>query len=207
MQKNPIIVHKFAFMRQMMALLAAMLLLSACWSARERRLIADGDGLMRVLQLTDPCDSVILRAVSIEFQAPMLGSAAYKRLCERMLLTVQNPENEGVGIAAPQVGINRRLVAVQRFDKEGEPFEFYPNIRIVAARGDSLAGREGCLSIPGLWGIVRRSRDIDVRYLNPVTLRDTVENVTGFTAVIFQHETDHLAGIFYTDKADSLFAF
>ena len=207
MQKNPIIVHKFAFMRQMMALLAAMLLLSACWSARERRLIADGDGLMRVLQLTDPCDSVILRAVSIEFQASMLKSATYRRLCERMLLTVQNPENEGVGIAAPQVGINRRLVAVQRFDKEGEPFEFYPNIRIVAARGDSLAGREGCLSIPGLRGIVRRSRDIDVRYLNPVTLRDTVENVTGFTAVIFQHETDHLAGVVYTDKADSLFAF
>lgn len=161
---------------------------------------------MRVLQVTEPYDSVVLRAVSIEFQASMLKSATYRRLCERMLLTVQNPENEGVGIAAPQVGVNRRLVAVQRFDKDGEPFEFYPNLRILTARGDSVAGQEGCLSVPGLRGIVRRSRDIDVRYLNPATLRDTVERVTGFTAVIFQHEADHLAGTFYTDKVDSLFA-
>lgn len=205
-EKNPIIVHKFALMKQTILLLATMLLLAGCWSAREKRLIADGDGLMRVLQVTHPQDSVVLRAISIEFQASMLGSPTYRKLCDRMLLTVQNPENEGVGIAAPQVGINRRLVAVQRFDKEGEPFEFYPNIRIVAVRGDSLAGREGCLSVPGLRGIVRRSQDIDIYYLNPLTLRDTLERVTGFTAVIFQHETDHLAGIFYTDKADSLFA-
>ncbi len=189
----------------MIALFAATLLLGGCWSARERQIIADGDGLMRVLQVTEPYDSVVLRAVSIEFQASMLNSATYRRLCERMLLTVQDPEHEGVGIAAPQVGINRRLVAVQRFDKEGEPFEFYPNLRILTARGDSVAGPEGCLSVPGLRGIVRRSRDIDVRYLNPATLRDTMERVTGFTAVIFQHEADHLAGIFYTDKADSLF--
>lgn len=192
-------------MKQFLALLAALLVLSGCWSARERRIIADGDALMRVLQVTDPGDSVILRAMSIEFQPSMLGSATFRTLCERMLLTVQNPENEGVGIAAPQVGINRRLVAVQRFDKDGEPFEFYPNLRITAARGDSVAGPEGCLSVPGLRGIVRRSRDIDVRYLNPATLRDTIERITGFTAVIFQHEADHLAGIFYTDKADSLF--
>jgi len=189
----------------MIALFAATLLLGGCWSARERQIIADGDGLMRVLQVTEPYDSVVLRAVSIEFQASMLNSATYRRLCERMLLTVQDPEHEGVGIAAPQVGINRRLVAVQRFDKEGEPFEFYPNLRILTARGDSVAGPEGCLSVPGLRGIVRRSRDIDVRYLNPATLRDTIERITGFTAVIFQHEADHLAGIFYTDKADSLF--
>ena len=205
MKKNPIFVHKFALMRQMIALFAATLLLGGCWSARERQIIADGDGLMRVLQVTEPYDSVVLRAVSIEFQASMLNSATYRRLCERMLLTVQDPEHEGVGIAAPQVGINRRLVAVQRFDKEGEPFEFYPNLRILTARGDSVAGPEGCLSVPGLRGIVRRSRDIDVRYLNPATLRDTTERVTGFTAVIFQHEADHLAGTFYTDKADSLF--
>lgn len=190
----------------MTALFAALLLLGSCWSAREKQIIADGDGVMRVLQVTEPYDSVVLRAVSIEFQASMLNSATYRRLCERMLLTVQNPENEGVGIAAPQVGVNRRLVAVQRFDKDGEPFEFYPNLRILTARGDSVAGQEGCLSVPGLRGIVRRSRDIDVRYLNPATLRDTVERVTGFTAVIFQHEADHLAGTFYTDKADSLFA-
>jgi len=161
---------------------------------------------MRVLQVTDKHDSVVLRAPSIEFQKSMIGRKSYRLLCERMLATVRNPENEGVGIAAPQVGINRKLVAVQRFDKEGEPFEFYPNIRITSARGDSVAGREGCLSIPGLRGIVRRSRDIDIRYLSPFTLRDTMERVTGFTAVIFQHETDHLAGILYTDKADSLFA-
>ena len=115
-----------------------------------------------------------------------------------MLATVQDPSEDGVGIAGPQVGISRRIVAVQRFDKPGEPFEVYPNIRIVATHGDLCPGPEGCLSVPGLRGDVMRWRDIDITYsLGP---RDTTERVQGFTAVIFQHECDHLDGVLYIDK-------
>ena len=51
-----------------------------------------------------------------------MATKEYELLVNRMLATVRNPGNEGVGIAAPQVGILRRIVAVQRFDKEGYPF-------------------------------------------------------------------------------------
>lgn len=117
-----------------------------------------------------------------------------------MLATVTDSTQQGVGIAGPQVGISRRVVAVQRFDKEGEPFEVYPNIRITAMREPFEPGMEGCLSVPNFRGEVRRSRDIDISYTSLSTLRDTTETVCGFTAVIFQHECDHLDGIIYTDR-------
>lgn len=181
----------------------AAAVLCGCWSAREIRIINSGKGCMRVLSVDDIYDSVVLRAQSISIPYRALGSSSYRKLCERMLATVKDPRYDGVGIAAPQVGINRRLVAVQRFDKPGEPFELYPNIRILNTRGELVSGPEGCLSVPGRRGEVLRYRDIDIRYTNVRTLRDTVESVSGFTAVIFQHETDHLTGVLYIDKLTS----
>ena len=107
-----------------------------------------------------------------------------------------------MGIAGPQVGLLRRVVAVQRFDKEGEPFEVYPNIRVSDKRGPGELGGEGCLSVPGRRGEVLRSRDIDITYTSLYSYKDTTERVQGFTAVIFQHECDHLDGILYTDYID-----
>ena len=117
-----------------------------------------------------------------------------------LLATVTDPSQDGVGIAGPQVGILRRVVAVQRFDKDGEPFEVYPNIFVTATRGETAPGPEGCLSIPGWRGDVLRYRDIDIEYTSPKTLKDTTERVQGFSAVIFQHECDHLDGVLYIDK-------
>ena len=93
-------------------------------------------------------------------------------------------------------------MAVQRFDKDGEPFEVYPNIQITCHRGEKALGPEGCLSIPGKRGNVERYQDIDINYTSLKTLRDTTESIKGFTAVIFQHECDHLNGILYTDYLD-----
>jgi peptide deformylase len=99
------------------------------------------------------------------------------------------------------------VVAVQRFDKEGEPFEVYPNIKIVWASDSKVSGPEGCLSVPGRRGEVLRSQEIVIEYADMKAIkagpdipmaRDTVN---GFTAVIFQHEIDHLDGILYIDKS------
>ena len=117
-----------------------------------------------------------------------------------MIATVTSPEQNGVGIAGPQVGLSRNIVAVQRFDKEGNPFEVYPNIRITAFRGEPEPGAEGCLSVPGRRGKVLRWRDIDISYSSLDTGQEVTERIQGFTAVIFQHETDHLQGILYIDK-------
>ncbi len=165
--------------------------------------LIEGEGVMRVLKSNVPADSAVLRLEAKPLTDRMLATDEYELLCRRMLATVQAPENDGVGIAAPQVGISRRLVAVQRFDKEGEPFEFYVNPEIVRYGEEWAPGGEGCLSVPGLRGTVERAQEIDVRY-RTVHGTDTLETVCGFTAVIFQHETDHLDGVLYTDRALSL---
>lgn len=172
--------------------------------AEEVELIAAADDVMRVLTIAEPCDSLVLRDTSLMFSAKALLSEDYARLCSLMVATVTHPSQDGVGIAGPQVGLNRRIVAVQRFDKEGEPFEVYPNIRIIW-KADSLAyGPEGCLSVPDRREEVARSQEIIIEYADVSALkgsdipmvRDTIK---GFTAVIFQHETDHLDGILYID--------
>lgn len=173
-----------------------------------------GTSILRVLTIADQADSLVLRTPCEEFTPSMLQSPEFEALSTLMLATVQDPSQDGVGIAGPQVGISRRIVAVQRFDKPGEPFEVYPNIRISGVNlGKDPAllpggvpdlnaamepGPEGCLSVPGLRGDVMRWRDIDITY--SIGPRDTTERVQGFTAVIFQHECDHLDGVLYIDK-------
>ena len=182
------------------------------FTAEELRLIGDSDSLMRVLSVTDDADEEILRRKSSELESAALLSDDYRILAEKMLATVVAPEHDGVGIAAPQVGISRRMVAVQRFDMEGEPFIVYPNIRIDSLYGERKPGGEGCLSVPGKRGEVLRWSDIIISYTDTgklragdefgsCTVRDTV---SGFTAVIFQHEADHLDGILYTDRAETV---
>lgn len=176
----------------------------------ELSLINKGDSIMRVLTIEDSLDNAILRTECTDFSLEALKTDDFTRLAELITATVRHPSQDGVGIAGPQVGLSRRIVAVQRFDKPGGPFEVYPNIRIVWA-SDSLAkGPEGCLSVPGRRGEVLRSQEIVIEYadmneINSVTDGDVPmiqDTVSDFTAVIFQHETDHLDGILYIDRLD-----
>ena len=169
------------------------------WTPAEKAVI-DGPEVMYVC--TMPVDSAVLRAQSIDVSEDMLRSAELETLLSKLRKTVTDPSQDGVGIAAPQVGINRRIICVQRFDKEGEPFECYVNIRIDSLGGEIVRGREGCLSIPGKRGIVPRSSRICIRYadLESASPAEVTESVEGFTAVIFQHECDHLDGVLYIDK-------
>ena len=167
----------------------------------ELSLIKGADSIMRVLTIDNPADSFVLRDVSTDLSAEALLSEDFAKLSELMIATVTHPSQDGVGIAGPQVGLNRRVVAVQRFDKEGEPFEVYPNISIVWT-SDSLAyGPEGCLSVPGRRGEVLRSQEIVIEYDKITESVETVrDTISGFTAVIFQHEIDHLDGVLYIDR-------
>ncbi len=179
-------------MRTQRNILAAALIVTAVacqnggnWSKAEKDLICGEGETMRVLTVYDKADSLVLRTECVEISAEELSSNEYKMLADKMVATVTSPEEDGVGIAGPQVGISRRIVAVQRFDKDGEPFEVYPNIRITGHRGEKQLGPEGCLSIPGKRGNVERYQDIDIAYTSLKTLRDTTESIKGFTAVIF----------------------
>lgn len=191
----------------MMAALACGRSKTVGFSSGELELLNGTDSIMRVLTIQDSIDLAVLRAVSCDFSAKELMSEQFTKLGRRMVATVTHPSQDGVGIAGPQVGLNRRIVAVQRFDKTGEPFEVYANVRIVWL-SDSLAyGPEGCLSVPDRRGNVLRSQQIVIEYADLASLihscddipmvRDTV---SGFTAVIFQHEIDHLEGVLYIDR-------
>ena len=175
------------------------------FTEKELSLINGADSIMRVLTIDRPDDLAVLRAQSEDLSSETLSSEAFVRLCSQMTATVTHPSQDGVGIAGPQVGLNRRVVAVQRFDKEGEPFEVYGNIRIVERHGEKEPGAEGCLSVPDRRGDVMRWQDIEIEYdavfsEGKVTVQPARERIQGFTAVIFQHETDHLDGVLYIDR-------
>lgn len=171
------------------------------FTACEKALIHGTDSIFRVLTVEDSLDHAFLRSASTDLSPEAIGSDDFTSLCRTMLRTVTHPSQDGVGLAAPQIGISRRVVAVQRFDKPGEPFEVYPNIRIVWA-SDSLAyGPEGCLSVPDRREEVLRSQEIVIEYaLTQHPERSVRDTVSGFTAVIFQHEIDHLDGVLYIDR-------
>lgn len=171
------------------------------FTAQEKELIGNEPAtVMRLWTVDNEQDSVLLRTPSADLPAEATGSESFSVLVSRMLATVNDPANPGVGIAAPQVGILRRIILVQRFDKEGEPFEVYVNPYIVGYSDDSRVGAEGCLSVPGHSGSVMRAEEIRISYIDPETRREVEETVSGFTAVIFQHEIDHLDGILFTDR-------
>jgi len=119
-------------------------------------------------------------------------------LIERMRLALAGTGG-GVGIAAPQVGINRRVVLVQRFDKTGLPVEYFINPKIVWRSELLNKGPEGDLSIDNFRDQFYRSYSIRLEYYD-LKNEKYDEMVEGFTAVIFQHEIDHLSGILISDK-------
>ena len=190
---------------------AVILVLASCSStvsltmtSDEVRLINESPDTMRILSVDNDADLAVLRSSSVNFNVVDINSAEYRSLAKKLVHTLEATDG-GVGLAAPQVGINRRVVAVQRVDKEGEPIEVYPNIRIVDFRGQMEEGSECCLSVPEQRGNVLRYKDITISYtdVNSDRLnqpREIREDVSGFAAVIFQHEVDHLDGIIFTDK-------
>ena len=105
----------------------------------------------------------------------------------------------GVGLAAPQVGILRRIVVIEV--NEGEVLELI-NPKIVAYAGEQ-EGLEGCLSLPGQWGIVKRPMHVTVRALN--RHGEEVEyRGSELLARCFCHELDHLDGTIYSDVAERM---
>lgn len=108
---------------------------------------------------------------------------------------------DGVGLAAPQIGVLKRVIVVNVGD-EHELIELV-NPEIVLSEGEQL-GPEGCLSIPGLQGDVRRANRIIIkgqdRHGNPIQYESTE-----FLSRAFQHEVDHLNGILFIDSAESVY--
>ena len=173
------------------------------FSKEERLIIRQSDSVMYVTVW--PEDSVVLRTPCADLTKVELKSRELKTLMDKMLTTVRAPQHDGVGIAAPQVGVSKRIICLQRFDKDGGPFECYLNAHIDSLFGEIGKGPEGCLSVPPMRGLVSRYTNVIVSYIQPETLEPRRDTVSGYTAVIFQHECDHLDGRLYIDLADTVY--
>jgi len=179
-------------------LLSGYQLTAQNFTPAEKRLILAGDTakMMRVLNYTIDADLKVLNTESTDIDPadPLLPL-----LARRMFLAMRDSANSGVGIAAPQVGISRNAIWVQRFDKSGSPFEFYINPRITKYTILNRKGGEGCLSVPEERGLLLRSYAILIEYQSYDGAHHH-ELVEDFTSVIFQHETDHLKGFLFPDR-------
>lgn len=129
-----------------------------------------------------------------------------KSLAENMLHTLM--QSRGVGIAAPQVGQPYQMLIVA-----SHPNARYPhapmmeptvmiNPRLIAHAEEQMKDWEGCLSVPGIRGLVPRYRTIEIEY----TGQDGTSHqmvLTDFVARIFQHEFDHLNGLVFLDRVEN----
>ena len=152
---------------------------------------------LEIYTVDDPRQLAVLRSKSRKVQAVTPSLVA---LAQEMLETMRNAN--GVGLAAPQIGVTQRLfVAELPEDEEANQPQLTVilfNPEIIKGRGEQV-GFEGCLSIPGYVGEVARYEQVVVKGLDEMgkAVRHRVE---GYLARVFQHEIDHLDGILYTDR-------
>jgi peptide deformylase len=119
-----------------------------------------------------------------------------QQLIDDMVETMQ--QANGVGLAAPQVGVSLRVAVLQM--PEEKPFAII-NPEIVKSSGEMEVG-EGCLSVPGYQGELKRSASVTVKGLNREGGKIRIK-ATGLLAQALQHEIDHLNGIVYIDHIES----
>ena len=122
-----------------------------------------------------------------------------KKLVSDMIETMY--AKNGVGLAAPQVGSDLRIIVFDpRTTRRKHPMVLI-NPELSELSGE-IRGDEGCLSCPGLWGEVTRSAHVKATGLNEKGEEVVIESEGGVLSVVLQHETDHLDGILFLDRLD-----
>ena len=126
-------------------------------------------------------------------------------LIDDMIETMR--EAPGVGLAAPQIGVSKRVIVIEFGDEQDEtiPKQLYimVNPEIVSASEEKVSGIEGCLSVPKFVGEVDRANVVTVRGQDARGKKVKIR-AQGWLARIFQHEIDHINGVLYTDRAEEL---
>ncbi len=157
--------------------------------------------VLEIVELGNP----ILRETAKEVKN--IDDPEIQKLIDHMMLTVEKVN--GVGLAAPQVNKNLRIFVMSPGPNPRYPDAPYmapqeiinPHITKKSADTESIEW-EGCLSIPGIRGLVPRHREIQVRYLNRHG-EEKFDIFSDFIARIFQHELDHLNGLVFLDRIRS----
>ncbi|MBP9869246.1 peptide deformylase [Patescibacteria group bacterium] len=138
-----------------------------------------------------------LRQPSADVDPAIIGTPEFQTFLD--VLTETMFVEDGVGIAAPQVGRNDRICIVN--EKTGPKAYINPEVEITT---DALQdSEEGCLSVPGVWGNVKRAKKIRFRALDRHGRKVNFE-AKGFMATVYQHEVDHLNGVLFIDRAEKI---
>lgn len=145
--------------------------------------------------VTTPTPS--LRERSLEVTVEEITTPEFQAYLDKLVRTMF--VEDGVGIASPQVGRNIRAIVVNT----GARPECYMNPIITKQSEAMVDSEEGCLSVPGKYGIVSRHKKITVETINRHGKR-VVLDLKDFPAVVFQHEVDHLNGVLFIDRASKL---
>ena len=126
---------------------------------------------------------------------------AVRKTVEDMLVTMYSAD--GIGLAAPQVGIHKQIMVIdiELEDPEAPPYVFI-NPVIKKANKEFEADQEGCLSVPGVYMDVTRPTEITVSYKDETGRPRTLE-ASGLLARVIQHEMDHLNGVMFVDRVDN----
>ena len=173
-------------------------------TSEETDLILSGgaDTPMDIVTNETPEGDAFLHEPSVEVD-PL--DPTVQQLIARMRVTLA-AEAGGVGLAAPQVGVHRRIFLAQRTDQAGNPVQAFLNPWIIEYSPETRAASEGCLSVPGANPSVVRSLWVTIDYVGedavPVvgeTIGSTTAPLVAYAARIVQHEYDHLDGILIVD--------
>lgn len=167
--------------------------------------------IQRILRIDDEADKKILKTKCRPIKLP---DTKLKRLVADMFETMR--EANGVGLAAPQVGLNIRLCIIEippeveeqedgTLVEVGEPQPYVLiNPRIVKYSDEEVIRQEGCLSLPGWYGDVPRARWVTVEYQEPNGKQRRLRKADGLLGWAIQHEVDHLEGILFTERIRDL---
>ena len=186
--------------------------------------------MVSIVQKDDPQKGAVLRTKAVPIGLNEIATVELKGVLTRMQETLQG-EEDGVALAAPQIGVSKRIFIISPMaydisarikaersrrsgnsedaEKEQEPAGrqatknyrlVYINPRVVKVSKEKKELEEGCLSVRPLYGKVKRSARATVEALDENGNLFT-QGATGLMAQIFQHETDHLDGILFVDKA------
>ncbi len=159
--------------------------------------------VFNVAQMGNP----VLRIPAEPVTAEEVGDKSTTFLIDSMIATMR--EHSGAGLAAPQVHVSKQIVVIEAHsnpryqNKEDIPLTVLLNPKITKFSEELEEGWEGCLSLKGLWGKVKRSTAVTVQALT-LDGRDIEIKAEGFFAIVLQHEIDHLYGKLFVDRMDDI---
>jgi peptide deformylase len=148
--------------------------------------------MSKILKIVCQPDPILRRHCS-ELSARQITSLETQNLIDDMIATMWDAN--GVGLAAPQIGLNIRLIIIS----EGRQAIPVINPRILKCSWAKDTLQEGCLSVPGFYGMIRRHRRAELSGLDRAGKKINIKG-EGLLAEIIQHEVDHINGLLYIDK-------